>query len=94
MGTILACWYVKAGYLAAAAHSWGSIFFLTSAISLSPGVSQCARMNAFHFAAASSVCSIRKSELSAQAISICVHAFFLFQFVMLHNIPTWEGKRV
>lgn len=83
MSTFLVCWYVKEGYLTAVAHSLGSIFYLTPAIFLNPGVSQCARVNVFHFSVASSVCFISTSELSAWAIYICVHAFFLLQFVML-----------
>lgn len=65
MGTFLVCWYVKEGYLTAVAHSLGSIFYLTPAIFLNPGVSQCAGVNVFHFTSASSVCFISRTELSA-----------------------------
>lgn len=80
---LFSCWYVKEGYSTAVAHSLDSIFYLTSAIFLNPGVSQRARVNVFHFTIASSVGFISTSELSAWTIYICVHAFFLLQFVML-----------
>lgn len=62
---LFSCWYVEEGYSTALAHSLGSIFYLTPAIFLNPGVSQCARVNVFHFAVASSVGFISTSELSA-----------------------------
>lgn len=62
---LFSCWYVEEGYSTAVAHSLGSIFYLTPAIFLNPGVSQCGRVNVFHFAVASSVGFISTSELSA-----------------------------
>lgn len=62
---LFSCWYVEEGYSTAVAHSLGSIFYLTPAIFLNPGVSQCARVNVFHFAVTSSVGFISTSELSA-----------------------------